>query len=109
MTGRGDEHRVRAVRLEIAQRLEGYLPDACGIVPPMAKAVRAMSWVAALLFVCSRTIAFQGPLLTPRSPASHVLGGTPPVSIRVDASLVLIPVHVTTADGASVTNLPKGS
>jgi Ca-activated chloride channel family protein len=33
----------------------------------------------------------------------------PPATIRVDASLVLIPVHVTTWDGASVTTLPKES
>jgi Ca-activated chloride channel family protein len=75
----------------------------------MAKAVLAVSRVAALLVLCSHTIAFQGPLLTSRSPGSRVLPEAPPVSIRVDASLVLIPVHVTTAYGASVTDLPKES
>jgi len=51
--------------------------------------------------------AFQGPLPASRAPKSHVLPETPPVTIRVDASLVLIPVHVTTATGESVTDLPK--
>jgi len=55
----------------------------------------------------SRAIAFQGPVLSPRSPNSRASGDTPPVTIRVDASLVLIPAYVTTADGASVTEIPK--
>jgi VWFA-related protein len=47
--------------------------------------------------------------LTTRPPVSRGRVDVPQVDIRVDASLVLIPVHVTTADGASVTNLPKES
>ena len=75
----------------------------------MAKAVRAIGLVLALLLASFRTIAFQAPLLTSRSPSSRVQSDAPPVDIRVDASLVLIPVHVTTTDGASVTDLPKES
>jgi Ca-activated chloride channel family protein len=66
-----------------------------------------MGWAAALLFVSSHTIAFQGPLSVSGSPGTRVAAEALPVSIRVDASLVLIPVHVTTADGASVTDLLK--
>jgi Ca-activated chloride channel family protein len=75
----------------------------------MEKAVRVMGCAAVLLFVSSHAIAFQGPLSVSRSPGSPVQAEALPVSIRVDASLVLIPVHVTTADGASVTDLPKES
>lgn len=75
----------------------------------MKKAHWAIGSVVVLLFVNSITIAFQGPLLTSREPRSHVLQDAASVTIRVDASLVLIPVHVTTADGASVTDLPKES
>jgi len=59
------------------------------------------------LLMSSVVAAFQGPLPASRAPKSHVLPETPPVTIRVDASLVLIPVHVTTATGESVTDLPK--
>ena len=59
------------------------------------------------LLISSVVAAFQGPLPASRAPKSHVLPETPPVTIRVDASLVLIPVHVTTATGESVTDLPK--
>ena len=84
----------------------------------MAKPVRVARWFPALLFLCAPTIvshvaafqrsAFEGPI-TPRSPVSRVPASAPPVDIRIDASLVLIPVHVTTEDGASVTDLPKES
>lgn len=73
----------------------------------MAKVLRAIGSAAVLLCVSSFTVAFQGPLLTSREPGPHVLEEAGAVTIRVDASLVLIPVHVTTADGASVTDLPK--
>jgi len=75
----------------------------------MAKVSQAIGYVLSLLFVSSLLFAFQGPLLTSRSPRTHVMADTPPVTIRVDASLVLIPVHVTTFGGASVSDLPKES
>jgi len=50
----------------------------------------------------------QGPL-SPRTAAPHPAAESPSGAIRVDASLVLIPVHVTTEDGASVTDLSKES
>ena len=64
---------------------------------------------ALLALPCTLAFAFQqapdGPIgIIPRSiprPAS------PSPILRVDSSLVLIPVRVTTADGASVTNLKK--
>lgn len=68
-----------------------------------------MSWVASLLLAACSASAFQGPLLLSRPPVSSLPGDTPPVSIRVDTTLVLIPAHVTTAGGASVTNLSKDS
>ena len=55
--------------------------------------------------LCTAAFAFQsaeGPLdIIPR-PVSKIAAA--PV-VRVNSALVLIPVHVTTADGASVTNL----
>jgi Ca-activated chloride channel homolog len=75
----------------------------------MAKAFRAMSRAAALLLTISTAPAFQGPLLLSRAPVSPVAGNTPSVDIRVDTTLVLIPAHVTTHDGASVTDLSKSN
>jgi Ca-activated chloride channel homolog len=66
-----------------------------------------MGWVTAVLLTASITPAFQGPLLLSRPPASPVPGDTLPVNIRVDTMLVLIPAHVTTGDGASVTDLSQ--
>ena len=73
----------------------------------MVRALRATSWVTAALLSASIASAFQGPLLLSRPPASPVPGDTLPVNIRVDTTLVLIPAHVTTVDGASVTDLSK--
>jgi VWFA-related protein len=63
--------------------------------------------------MCAVAVAFQvspdGPLeLAPhaRPEALKLAAGTQP-TLRVNASLVLIPVHVTTANGATVTNLRK--
>ena len=64
-----------------------------------------MGWVTAMLIAASLTPAFQGPLLLSRPPLPPVPGATLPVNIRVDTTLVLIPAHVTTSDGASVTDL----
>jgi Ca-activated chloride channel homolog len=84
--------RNQPVRAWYAPR-DGYVPS-------------RIAWTLALFFLCAPTNAFQGPLPSPRS---RVLPETPPANIRVDASLVLIPVHVTTADGASVTDLYRES
>jgi len=70
----------------------------------MVLSIRGLVWSLALLFLSAPTTAFQGPLLISRTPGPHEI---PPANIRVDASLVLIPVHVTTVDGASVTDLQK--
>jgi len=63
--------------------------------------------------ICAVALAFQispdGPLeLAPRArpEAMRPATGAQP-TLRVNASLVLIPVHVTTANGATVTNLKK--
>jgi Ca-activated chloride channel homolog len=56
---------------------------------------------AAVLFsVCAVGIAFQAPRSRPV---------IPPADLRVDSSLVLIPVHVTTPGGASVASLSRDS
>ena len=67
----------------------------------------------ATLIPLSIGLAFQSSLDGPISivPVAKRTGPVelmPPASIRVDSSLVLIPAHVTTAIGASVTNLTKG-
>ncbi|HTS28281.1 MAG TPA: VWA domain-containing protein [Bryobacteraceae bacterium] len=54
------------------------------------------------------TILPQGPL-TPRMARPGLAPEAPPGTIRVEASLVLIPVHVATQNGASVADLPKES
>ena len=66
-----------------------------------------MSWATAILLAASVTPAFQGPLLVSQPLASPVPGDSLRVNIRVDTTLVLIPAHVTTRDGASVTDLSK--
>ncbi len=66
-----------------------------------------MSWVTAVLFAALTAHAFQGPLLLSRPPASFPASENLPVNIRVDTTLVLIPAHVTTGDGASVTDLSR--
>ncbi|MDP8990301.1 MAG: VWA domain-containing protein [Acidobacteriota bacterium] len=73
----------------------------------MAAALRAMSWVTAALLASSTARAFQGPLLLSRPPASPATGDTLRVNIRVDSALVLIPAHVTTSGGTSVTDLKR--
>ena len=75
----------------------------------MARALRAIGCSFVLFLLSSLVAAFQGPIQTSRAPKSHALPEDPPVTIRVDASLVLIPVHVTTAVGESVTDLPRES
>lgn len=73
----------------------------------MRAALRAISWVIAALLAFSIALAFQGPLLLTRPPASPAAGDALPVNIRVDSALVLIPAHVTTGDGASITDLAR--
>jgi VWFA-related protein len=73
----------------------------------MAAALRAMSWVIVALLASSTVPAFQGPLLLSRPPALPAAGDTLPVNIRIDSALVLIPAHVTTGFGASVTDLTR--
>ena len=68
---------------------------------------------ALLLSVCSVALAFQAPVsIEPRpnrATAARRLELVPPADIRVDSSLVLIPAHVTTPMGASITTLDRGS
>jgi VWFA-related protein len=66
---------------------------------------------AVLLQFCAVAFAFQassdGPLqIVPRTRPGVSDAETQPI-LRVDSSLVLVPVHVTTAAGASVTSLKK--
>jgi Ca-activated chloride channel homolog len=66
---------------------------------------------AALAQFCSAAFAFQSPegpiQLIPRSQPHSTEAKTSAPVVRVDSSLVLIPVHVTTPGGASVTSLTK--
>jgi Ca-activated chloride channel family protein len=61
--------------------------------------------------LCSIALAFQSPSTDtiPQRLKSELAATSivPPAHLRVDSSLVLIPVHVTTPDGFSVTNLTK--
>lgn len=62
---------------------------------------------ALLLQLCAVAFAFQQPS---DGPVAIIPRSTPKAAapvVRVDSSLVLIPVHVTTADGTSVTGLKK--
>jgi Ca-activated chloride channel homolog len=65
----------------------------------------------AVIFVCSSSFAFQGPLADP--PAVSLHRNLPPSlptdqpPIRVDSTLVTIPARVTTLGGVAVTNLRK--
>jgi Ca-activated chloride channel family protein len=64
-----------------------------------------------LLSLCSIALAFQSPSTDtiPQRLKSELAATSivPQAHLRVDSSLVLIPVHVTTPDGFSVTNLTK--
>jgi Ca-activated chloride channel homolog len=73
-------------------------------MPPGLK--RAAS-IALLVLFCSIARAFQ----SPEGPIETIPRAVPKVAtspvVRVDSSLVLIPVHVVTSDGATVTDLRK--
>ena len=69
-----------------------------------------------LILLCPAGYAFQASAVDPgvsRAPrlktefTANAL--VPEAHLRIDSSLVLIPVHVTTPDGVSVTNLSKGN
>ena len=55
---------------------------------------------AVLFSACAIGLAFQ---------SAHSHPAVPPADIRIDSSLVLIPVHVTTPGGESVTTLDRNS
>jgi Ca-activated chloride channel family protein len=61
----------------------------------MVRTLAQAAYLAALFLICSAAPAFQ---FSPGEPAAH---------IRVDSSLVLIPVHVTTPLGTTVTDLGR--
>ncbi|HTP88909.1 MAG TPA: VWA domain-containing protein [Bryobacteraceae bacterium] len=69
---------------------------------------RAGRWTVVLFLAIPCAMLPQGPL-TPRAAHPRPSPEAPPGTIRVEASLVLIPVHVVTSGGASVTDLPKES
>jgi len=79
----------------------------------MMKGYLQAARIACLVQFCATGLAFQaasdGPLQTlPRAKAAKATqADTPPALVRIDSSLVLIPVHVTAASGASVTDLKK--
>lgn len=69
-------------------------------------------WGAALLWLAPAGMAFQSPGTDGVAVAARVkhesrpkLGEAPRAELRVDASLVEVPVHVTTFEGQTVTNL----
>ena len=81
---------------------------------PMApKCSRAVCGIL-LALLCSSLVAFQAPggngiAIVPRTrlEAPPVQGSAPPAELRIDSSLVEIPVHVTKRDGSTVTSLVK--
>jgi VWFA-related protein len=79
------------------------------MIPGFGHGARIALWFQ----VCAVALAFQispeGPLeIAPRTrPGPAALAAETQPSVRVDASLVLIPVHVITTSGVSVTNLKK--
>src|SRR5712675_546729 len=79
----------------------------------MMKGYMRVERIACLMQFCAIGFAFQaasgGSVQTvPRAKAAKtVASDTSPAVMRIDSSLVLIPVHVTAASGASVTNLKK--
>jgi len=80
----------------------------------MARTLSLAAGSTFLFSLCSISLAFQAPSSeTTRSIPSRFTNElaantiAPPARLRVDSSLVLIPVHVTTPDGVSVTNLTR--
>ena len=79
----------------------------------MMKGYLQAARIACLVQFCATGLAFQassdGPLQTlpGLKAAKAVQADNSPALVRVDSSLVLIPVHVTAASGASVTDLKK--
>jgi VWFA-related protein len=79
----------------------------------MMKGYMQPARIACLMQFCAIGLAFQassgGSVQTlPRAkPAKAAPGESSPALMRIDSALVLIPVHVTAASGASVTDLKK--
>ena len=77
----------------------------------MAKRAFSALRLASFLQVCISASAFQvpfaGPLPAPRVHPAPSAGPTTPATLRVDSSLVLIPVHVTAATGAPIMGLKR--
>jgi len=79
----------------------------------MMKGYLQAARIACLVQFCATGLAFQassdGPLQTlpGLKAAKAAQADNSPALVRVDSSLVLIPVHVTAASGASVTDLKK--
>jgi len=79
----------------------------------MMKGYLQAARIACLVQFCATGLAFQassdGPLQTlPGAKAAKAAqADKSPALVRIDSSLVLIPVHVTAASGASVTDLKK--
>jgi VWFA-related protein len=73
----------------------------------MPKRTRAERAVLILFFWSTSSVASDVRMKALHSPAVGVPPAATAPNIRADASLVLIPVHVTTADGMPVTNLTK--
>ncbi len=79
----------------------------------MARTSSLAARCAFLFSLCPIGLAFQSPADTTRAVPVHLRNElaantiVPQAHLRVDSSLVLIPVHVTTPDGFSVTDLTK--
>src|ERR1700754_87924 len=68
----------------------------------------AFTVISAAVFLVACTAFAQTPaIITPRIPPSAQLPARPPALLRSESSLVIIPTWVTTANGASVTNLKR--
>jgi Ca-activated chloride channel family protein len=79
----------------------------------MPRSWPSLGFLVGFLAACVSTSAFQPPVVNisssmsqPFSPAAAAVR-VPPAMLRVDSSLVLIPAHVTTHDGTSVTDLAR--
>ena len=73
----------------------------------MIQGLRISARIAALVQFCAIAIAFQATSEVQIVPRARPAATASDPVLRVDSSLVLIPVHVTAASGAAVTGLKK--
>src|SRR5260370_28237107 len=73
----------------------------------MIQGLRISARIAALVQFCAIGFAFQASSEVQIVPRARPAAAASDPVLRVDSSLVLIPVHVTAASAASVTDLKK--